>query len=237
MAIWAVVVPVAILLVRNRPEDVGLHPDGADEPPVGEAPVTASGEPVRHKVLNTRMFWFLAIPMAMPGLVDTALIFHQASIFAERGLSPTVAATAFAPMALTTAAFGFGAGFLTDRFGPRPLYIVGLLVLCIPPLVLQFISNTPAAFAYGMIMGAGSGIAMMVSRIAWSYYYGRHGLGSVQGAAVMVSIIGSALGPLLLAFIRDQSDSYTVALLVMFGLMASSLVMFALHRPKRLSIS
>lgn len=236
-AIWAVVVPVAILLVRNRPEDVGLHPDGADEPPVGEAPVTASGEPVRHKVLNTRMFWFLAIPMAMPGLVDTALIFHQASIFAERGLSPTVAATAFAPMALTTAAFGFGAGFLTDRFGPRPLYIVGLLVLCIPPLVLQFISNTPAAFAYGMIMGAGSGIAMMVSRIAWSYYYGRHGLGSVQGAAVMVSIIGSALGPLLLAFIRDQSDSYTVALLVMFGLMASSLVMFALHRPKRLSIS
>ncbi len=237
IAIWAVVVPVAILLVRNRPEDVGLHPDGADEPPVGEAPVTASGEPVRHKVLNTRMFWFLAIPMAMPGLVDTALIFHQASIFAERGLSPTVAATAFAPMALTTAAFGFGAGFLTDRFGPRPLYIVGLLVLCIPPLVLQFISNTPAAFAYGMIMGAGSGIAMMVSRIAWSYYYGRHGLGSVQGAAVMVSIIGSALGPLLLAFIRDQSDSYTVALLVMFGLMASSLVMFALHRPKRLSIS
>lgn len=236
IAIWAVVVPVAVLLVRNQPEDVGLFPDGADEPPHGEV-VPAAGKPVVHKVLNTRMFWFLAIPMSMPGLVDTALIFHQVSIFAERGLSPTVAATAFAPMALASAAFGFGTGFLIDRFGPRPLYIVGLFVLCIPPIVLHFISSTPAAFGYGMIMGAGSGISMMVSRVAWAYYYGRHGLGSVQGSAMMVSIIGSALGPLILAFIRDQSESYTTALLVMLGLMVMSLVMFALHRPQRLAVS
>src|SRR5690606_22640724 len=134
------------------------HPDGKDEPPHGEPAQPTTGEPVRHKVLNTKMFWLIAIPMSMPSLVDTALIFHQASIFDERGLGPTVAAAAFTPMALTSAAFGFSAGFLVDRFGPRPLYIVALTVLLIPPIMVQFISTVPMAFLYGMIMGAGSGM-------------------------------------------------------------------------------
>jgi MFS family permease len=236
ITIWVVVVPAAIFLVRNRPEDVGLHPDGADEPPYGEK-APAPGEVVRHKVLNTKMFWFLAIPMSMPGLVDTGLIFHQVSIFAERGLSPGVAAAAFAPMALASAAFGFTSGFLIDRFGPRPLYIVALSILCIPPVLVQFISSTPMAFVYGMVIGAGSGMSMMVARVTWAYYYGRHGLGSVQGSAMMISIIGSALGPVLLSFLRDQFPSYTQPLLIMLALMAISLVLFTLHRPQRLSIS
>jgi MFS family permease len=237
ITIWAVVVPVAIFLVRNRPEDVGLHPDGADEPPYGERSHSTSDPPVKHKVLTTKMFWFLAIPMSMPGLVDTALIFHQVSIFAERGISPTIAAAAFTPMAVASAAFGFSSGFLIDRFGPRPLYITALTILLLPPILLQFIASTPMAFVYGMVIGAGSGMSMMVSRVTWAYYYGRHGLGSVQGSAMMISIIGSALGPLLLAFIRDQSATYTPGLFVMLGLMVTALVLFILHRPERLSIS
>lgn len=239
LAIWLVLVPVALLLVRNRPEDVGLHPDGADGPPADER-VVADGpdEPaVKRRVLTTRMFWLLAIPMSMPSLVDTALIFHQASIFAERGLSSTVAAAAFTPMALAAAVFGFTGGFLIDRFGPRPLYIVALAILLLPPLLVQFISTTPMALVYGLIMGAGSGTSMMVSRITWAYYYGRHGLGSVQGSAMMISIIGSAMGPVLLSFIRDRSTSYTPSLIVMLSLMFSALVIMILHHPQRLSES
>lgn len=236
LAIWLVLVPVVVLLVRNRPEDVGLHPDGADYPPADERPVTA-GAPVERRVLSTRMFWLLAIPMSMPGLVDTALIFHQASIFAERGLGPTVAAAAFTPMALASAASGFTGGFLVDRFGPRPLYIGALLVLLIPPLLVQFISTTPMAFVYGLTIGIGSGMSMMVSRITWAYYYGRHGLGSVQGSAMMVSIIGSALGPVLLASIRARSNDYTPGLLIMLALMLIALVIMVLHRPRRLAES
>ena len=234
--IWAVVVPVAIFLVRNRPEDVGLHPDGADHPPHGEAPVTAGPvERDRRKVLTSRMFWLLVIPMSMPGLVDTALIFHQASIFDERGLSATIAAATFTPMALASAASGFTSGFIVDRFGPRPLYIAALCVLCIPPVLVQFISTTPMAFVYGLIMGIGSGMSLMVGRVTWAYYYGRHGLGRVQGSAMMVSIVGSALGPVMLATIRDRSDDYTPALLTMIALMLAALVIMILHRPRKVA--
>ncbi|HUG15787.1 MAG TPA: MFS transporter [Thermomicrobiales bacterium] len=232
LVIWLVIVPVAIFLVRNRPEDVGLHPDGSDEPPVGER-VRPAGEPDRRKVLTSRMFWMLAIPMSMPGLVDTALIFHQTSIFAERGINATIAAAAFTPMALASASFGFAAGFLIDRFGPRPLYIVALLILLVPPVMLQFINTTPMAFVYGTIIGAGSGMSMMVSRVTWAHYYGRHGLGRVQGSAMMISIVGSALGPVIMAFIRSQSDDYTPALFFMIGLMFVALALMLVNRAER----
>jgi fucose permease len=80
-------------------------------------------------------------------------------------------------------------------------------------------------------------MSMMVSRITWAYYYGRHGLGSVQGSAMMVSIIGSALGPVLMAFIRERSNDYTPSLIVMLALMFIALVMMVLHRPRRLAES
>jgi OFA family oxalate/formate antiporter-like MFS transporter len=170
----------------------------------------------------------------MPGLVDTALIFHQASIFAERGLSATVAAVAFTPLALASAASGFASGFIVDRFGPRPLYIVALCILCLPPVLIQFISSAPMAFVYGLIMGIGSGMSLMAGRVTWAYYYGRHGLGRVQGSAMMVSIVGSALGPVMLAAIRGRSDTYTPALLTMIALMLAALVIMIAHRPKKI---
>lgn len=229
-AIWLVVIPVALLLVRNRPEDSGLYPDGAAHPPAGERAVEP-GVVDRRRVLTSKMFWLLAIPMSMPGLVDTALIFHQASIFQERGLSADVAAAAFAPMALASAASGFMTGFLIDRLGPRPLYILGLFVLLIPPMLAQVISTIPMAFAYGMVLGVGSGMTMMVSRVTWAHYYGRHGLGRVQGSAMMVQIVGSALGPVLLAALRDQASNYTPALYVMIALYVIAIVMMIGYRP------
>jgi MFS family permease len=88
------------------------------------------------------------------------------------------------------------------------------------------------AFTYGLIMGIGSGMSMMVGRVTWAHYYGRHGLGRVQGSAMMVSIVGSALGPVTLAAIRDRSDDYTPALLTMIALMLSALIMMVLYRPR-----
>lgn len=231
-AIWLVVVPVAIILVRNRPEDVGLFPDGADHPPHGEVPSSVGPvERDRRKILTSPMFWMLVIPISMPSLVDTALIFHQASVFGERGLSATIAAAAFTPMALASAASGFASGFIIDRFGLRSIYIAGLAILCIPPLLVQYISSTPMAFVYGLVMGLGSGMSMMVGRVIWAHYYGRHGLGRVQGSAMMVSIVGSALGPVMLSAIRDRSATYTPALMAMLALMLAALVMVILYRP------
>ena len=71
------IVPVVLLIVRNRPEDVGLFPDGLSHPPVSE---TRSGIPgVRRdtRVYSSPSFWLLALSLSSPSLVTTALIFHR----------------------------------------------------------------------------------------------------------------------------------------------------------------
>ncbi|MBA2452762.1 MAG: hypothetical protein H0V47_06300 [Chloroflexia bacterium] len=54
---------------------------------------------------------------------------------------------------------------------------------------------------------------------------------------MMVSIIGSALGPVLMAFIRERSNSYTPSLVFMLILMLVALAIMVLHRPRRLAES
>ncbi len=231
LSIWAILLPLAVFVIRNRPEDIGQHPDGASTPPVGEVNHAITGLPDRRNVLRTRMFWLLALPIAIPSLVDTALIFHQTSLFAERGIGAGVAATVFVPFAVATALSNFASGFLVDRIGPKNLFLLGMAVLALPPIVIRVIDSPSTAVVYAVILGVGSGMQAMVSRITWAHYYGRHGLGQVQGSAMMVMIVSSALGPVTLAALRDRFDGYGPGLTLMAVLIVVSALLMARFSP------
>lgn len=232
--IWIVLIPLTLIVVRNQPEDVGMYPDGARQPPAGESPRHAGRNvgPSRREVLGSKLFWLLALPIAIPSLVDTALIFHQADLFADRGLNADVAAAVFLPFAIASASSSMISGFLIDRFGPRNVFIVAASVLVVPPLLVQVISSPLSAAGYAILIGGGSGMAMMVSRTIWAHVYGRHGLGKVQGTAMMITIFSSALGPITLSFLRDSFDGYTVPLVIMATLMAISGLLMVTQRPE-----
>ena len=233
--IWGLLLPAAIFLARNRPEDVGLYPDGASEPPANEPQAAAVGDgPVeRRNVLTTKVFWLIAIPISMPSLVDTALIFHQTSLLEARGIGAGVAAAIFIPLALSSATSNFIAGFVVDRIGPRKLFVIASAILTLPPLLLRVIDTPAMAVVYGVLIGTGSGMSMMVGRITWAHYYGRHGLGQVQGSAMMVSIFSSALGPIMLAALSDVFGGYQIPLLIMSAMMAVASLTMLLQHPER----
>ncbi|MFW6074583.1 MAG: MFS transporter, partial [Chloroflexota bacterium] len=169
----------------------------------------------------------------VPSLVDTALIFHQADLFDDRGLSAAVAAGVFVPFAIASALSNLVSGFLVDRFGPRKVFVFAASVLVLPPILLQVISTPVMGVAYAILIGSGSGMSMMVSRTVWAHYYGRHGLGSVQGAAMVVTIFSSALGPIALSALRDLFGGYTIPLFIMAGLMLAAALTMALQRPHK----
>lgn len=234
VAIWAVLIPLTLLTVRSQPEDVGLYPDGALEPPASEArpAATPGAGPEREELLKSKMFWLLVIPVAIPSLVNTALIFHQADLFEQRGISAAVAAGVFVPFAIASASSNVIGGFLVDRFGPRHVFVAAASVLVLPPLMVQAISSPLLAVFYAIVIGGGSGMSMMVSRTVWAHYYGRHGLGKVQGTAMVVTIFSSALGPIALSALRDAFGGYAVPLTLMATMMATGGVIMALHRPE-----
>ena len=228
------IVPAALLLVRNRPEDVGLFPDGADAPPPSEQARPGLPDVDDRRVLSSLTFWLMAAPLATPGLVMTALIFHQTSIFEERGLSATLAAAVFVVFAFASASTSMVAGFVVERTGPRALFIFAMGMLLAVLALSLAVNSAWMAVVYVTAMGIAGGSQRIVQGVMWAHYYGRFGLGRVQGSAMMITITGAAIGPFPLAVFRDFTGTYQAGIIAMATLPALSIVVLLLARPDRL---
>ena len=225
------IVPVALLVVRNRPEDVGLFPDGSSQPPVSEIRQAAAGVRRNVRVFSSLSFWLLALSLSSPSLITTALMFHQASIFEENGLSATLAAGAFAVFSVSSASSSLVAGFVTDRIGPKSLLVFSMATLVATLALGVVINSLYVAVIYVVMMGISSGSYIIVHSTIWAHYYGRHGLGRIQGPAMTLSVCASAVGPLPLAMFQEFTGSYTQGMLAMMALPVLSLPVLLLTRP------
>jgi MFS family permease len=230
--VWVLLIPASIIIVRNRPEAVGLHPDGAGEP-VEEPDEEAGNNRGSLEVVFSADFWLLAVPLAAIPFAVTALVFHQISILGEQGIAPGVAAGVFIVFAIAAAAATSLSGFLTERLGPRKPLGISLGLLLLGVIGLQFASTSTLAAGYAAVVGAASGIQGVVAGTIWAHYYGRHGLGKVQGPATMVMISAAALAPLPLAALHQFSGNYSLGLALMAAIPVSCAVMLYFFDPKR----
>jgi MFS family permease len=232
--VWVLIIPSAILIVRNRPEDMGLHPDGADEAPEHERRAAEAGVVQKPAMVFTSLtFWLLAVPLSVPSFVSTALVFHQVSIFEERGLGAGIAAGVFVPFAIASAISGPIAGFLIDRIGPKNIFIANMGILLAGSLFILAVGDTLTAVTYASILGIAGGMQSVIGGVTWAHYYGRHGLGRVQGAAMMVMITSAAIGPLPLAALQQATGGYTLGLTLMASLPILAVVTILFARPTR----
>ncbi|MDP2327166.1 MAG: MFS transporter [Dehalococcoidia bacterium] len=232
--VWVLVIPLAFFVIRERPEEMGLFPDGADGPPPGEtadAAALATATPDRRRVLTSLRFWWLALPLSTPALVVTGLVFHQSAIMQEQGLGPTVAAATFVPMAVLSAGSALVTGGLVDRFRPQVVFAASLLAMLAGMAMALFINSLWQAMVYAGLLGVCSGIGQVVNSVTWAHFYGRFGLGRVQGAAVMVNIAASALGPLPLAALAGMFDGFRPGVAVMALLPLVSILAILTARP------
>jgi MFS family permease len=232
--VWALLIPASILIVRNRPEAVGLHPDGAPEPvdePRDEE--TGPNQKGSLSVLRSKDFWLLAVPLVAVPFAITALVFHQVSILGERGLSSEVAAGIFIPLAAASAGATAVSGVLTERLGPRSPLILSLSLLFAGLLLLQVVDSPALAVLYAALLGASAGMQGVASGAIWAHYYGRHGLGRVQGPAAMLMISSAAIAPLPLAALQQLSGSYALGLGLFAIVPVICAVMLTRFNPKR----
>lgn len=231
--VWLLLIPAAIFVARRRPEAVGLHPDGASSPV--EEPGGASEESVRgrRRVVGSPHFWLLALPLAAVPFVVTALVFHQISILGEQGLSPGVAAGVFVAFAVASALATALSGPLIERLGPRKPLTISLGLLLLAVVGLHFAATPTLAAAYAATLGAAAGMQGVVAGVIWAHYYGRHGLGAVQGPATMVMISAAALAPLPLAALQELWGGYALGLTVMAAVPVACAVLAGLFDPER----
>ncbi|TVR68208.1 MAG: MFS transporter [Sphaerobacteraceae bacterium] len=231
--VWILIIPLAIFVVRNRPEDRGENPDGADELPASERRAAESTDaPLSDNALKTLFFWVTSLSIGVPSMVGTAYVFHQISILTDFGLSASLAAGLFVPFAITATISSFIGGYLVDRYDPIRVYTGNAMLFIVATIVLVFVTNPFLGFVYAGLMGLFQGIQMIIMNSTWAYFYGRQGLGKIQGAGSMTNIAYSAIGPLPLAALYGVFGDFRPAILILGTLMIVSAISINLVRSR-----
>ncbi|WP_022793034.1 MFS transporter [Marinococcus halotolerans] len=238
--IWAgllliVFVPLAFLVVRNQPQDVGQEPDGGGPGAHGDTRTQRTAIQEKSWTLQearrTRAFWLILFCVSVPALVNTGVTFHLVSIVEGKGLSISLAALILSLMAFIGFPVTFAVGYLVDRIAVHYVLAMTFGVHIVSLLVLLTVNSWTGAIIFGVLWGIAHGFERIVLSIVWPNYFGPRHLGSIKSIAQTVMVIGSALGPLPFGIFYDWFNNYTAILWLMMLLPATALV-FALLSPK-----
>jgi MFS family permease len=191
------VAPISWLLQRNTPEECGQT---LDEPVAIESVNTGSeADYTLRQALATPAFWVFALGTATFNLVWTGVTIFNESVLTERGFKPDVAVQVMAVLTATGLVSNLIAGALARRERLGILLGIGTAVLTVALAMFPSITGSVQLWLYASAMGLTGGLVMVVFFTAWSQVFGRAHLGRIQGAAQLISVLASALGPVLLA--------------------------------------
>ncbi|HEX8354394.1 MAG TPA: MFS transporter [Pyrinomonadaceae bacterium] len=214
------VAPLAWLLVRWSPEACGLPPDG--ERTSAEGVAEASGGSTLRQAMSTRAFWVFGLASAVYGLIASGIALFNESILAERGFDASTYHRSLVIVALTALAGNFLGGWLASKWAMNRLLASSMGLLACSLVALPHVSTQAHVAAYAVVMGLAGGFVIVIFFSFWSRAYGRAHLGKIQGAAQSLTVVASAVGPLLLAECVTRTGSYA-AMFYILTLVVSAL--------------
>jgi MFS family permease len=212
--VWAIVLPIALRGLIDRPGDVGQQVDGDPVPLAGD-PITPviRADLTRVEALRTPMFWAVAAAVAATGMIGTGLAFHQIDLLGEQGLTPVEAAANFLPQTVAALAATLLVGSMVDRFAPRWVLLTSMLLLAGAMIAVPFVDPGLAAAGYGMAVGAAGSSVRALEAAAFPKLFGIAHLGAIRGVVTGISVASTAFGPLALSLGRNLTGSYVQVLL------------------------
>jgi MFS family permease len=187
------------------------------------------------EALRTSAFWIIAFGVFTLAMLVTSIFFYQVPILESHGLSAQVAANIFPLTAITMIIFMPIQGRLLDRFPTPVMFAWALLLLSGALIAIAFVDDLPSAMIYSVVFCMSNAALHAVYAYVWPRYFGRKHLGSIQGTATMIGVVGASLGPLPLGIAYDLFGTYTSALFLFAAqpLLAAILVLFV--KPPKLS--
>ena len=223
---WVIGIPVA-LMMRRRPEDYGLLPDGDSD--VGYRGSNGRGlRQVREvsigvrEVLRLRAFWQISIAVSLGQLVSSTNLFHYPALI-EYDISIWLASGAAGAVAFGDILGRVSIGFIGDRLDKKLLLAGSFFIQMLGVGALAMINSTYFGISWGLIplpvfvvgfgLGFGASIPLRLSILA--DYFGRRSYGSIVGIASSVSAVFGTIGPLFVGAMYDFTNSYRPAYAIM----------------------
>ena len=192
---WALLIPAAFL-VRRAP---GVFSEASKN----ERPARAGD------ALRSLPFIVLALTFFACCATHAGPIFHTISYAVACGLPVMTAVSVYGVEGLAGLGGRVVLGLLGDRHGAKRVLIGGLVVQAFAAGAFVFARRPEEFYAVAAVFGFAYGGVMPLYAVLARDYFGQHIMGTVLGAAAMVSSLGMALGPSVGGWIFDTAGSYT----------------------------
>ena len=221
LLILIVLTPINLLL-RKRPEDLGLRPDGdaardasaAPRPSNIVDPAWAATDWTLGRAVRTARFWWLALGYFGALYAWYAVQVHQTKYLQEIGFSANRAAWALGLVSLIGVAGQISLGHLSDRIGREWVWAISNLGFVICYLALLMLRHDPSMFwLYLMVAaqgGLGYGLTAVMGAMVAEIFQGPH-FGGIFGTVMLAALLGGAAGPWLTGALHDALGDYTLA--------------------------
>ena len=238
----AMVIPL-IIIMRRRPEDIGLLPDGAEPARYGTAPrqagsgSTSAPEAQRREAdpeiswtageaIRTRAFWLIGMTNVLALLGASTIGFAMVPYLRDQADISTAQAVGVLSISTFLAIAILGWVYLADKFTPRRLLIAILIATAVMVIYLLTVDSLATAYTFGLMWGLFTGTTGVLEQMLLAQYFGRKSFGTITGVLTPLSMGALGLGPFLGAGIREATGSYSQLFLALaaFYLIAAFLI-------------
>jgi MFS family permease len=230
----AVVLPLAMLFLRNDPSSLGLRPYGAVGPQ--PSPTPPDLRPMRA-ALRDPAFWLLALSFGICGLTTSGLFqTHLIPHGMEHGFPEMTMAASLGLMGATDIFGTIASGWICDRCGPRGPLAVYYLLRGASLLVLPYIDSTGELMAFSAIYGLNWLSTVPATSSLASDLFGRRNVGVVFGWIFFAHQAGAALASYGASFLRTWMGDYKLAFTLagLFALAGAGLVLCIRHGSRQI---
>jgi MFS family permease len=196
---WVLLLPAA-LLVRRPPAPAA---DGATGIAAQSPGMSAA------QALRSPQFLVLGLTFFACCAAHSGPIFHMVSFAIFCGIAPMTAVSIYSVEGLAGLGGRILLGVAGDRYGAKPVLIAGLIVQAFAIGAYVFVSGLGEFYALAVIFGMAYGGTMPLYAVLAREYFGQHVMGTVFGAATMLSSLGMAFGPLAGGWVFDTFATYS----------------------------
>ena len=224
-------IPLHALLLRRRPQDFGLLPDGAGAAALDEA---LRATPVRsldlRSALSDRAFWWLTSAFTLSALAAVAITIHIIPYLLDRGYSAGFAAGTASLIGAMKFPGRLLFAPLESRMARRWIAVLLALLQTLALLLLVLVPNMGGALAFAALFGAANGAITLARPALLAEYYGPAQYGSISGVLALFLAGAQALAPIGAGALYAGFGSYTPVIWILAALSLVSVAAVAQAR-------
>jgi MFS family permease len=199
-------VPLHAMVVRRRPEDLGLKPDGATGE-LSRRSTPLSGITL-HASLRLRAFWTLTGAYALEVFASNVILVHVVAFLIGRGYSGAWAAGIVGILGLASLPGRFLLNLLSDRVGPQPLLALCMASQGIGVLLLLHDPSTGWLIAFVVVYGGAFGAISPLRAAVMADHVGRMAYGAIIALQGVPVAIAAGAGPFIAGWLYDRLHGY-----------------------------